>query len=49
LTLEESLTEAERKKLHSILANPKALDKVIDKALEGWSGHRTWKKTTQNP
>jgi len=43
LSLEEPLSEAERKKLHSILTNPKALDEVIDKALEGWSGHRAWK------
>jgi hypothetical protein len=48
MSVEDSLTEAEREKLHSILSNPKALDAVIDKALEGWSGHRSWKKTTKN-
>ena len=45
LSLEEPLSETERKKLHSILANPKALDEVIDERVEGWSSHRTWKKT----
>jgi hypothetical protein len=45
MALEEPLTEAEKKKLHNILNDPKALDAVIDKALEGWSGHRAWKKT----
>jgi hypothetical protein len=48
MSVEEPLTEAEREKLHIILANPKALDAVIDKALEGWRGHRSWKKTTKN-
>jgi len=38
LSLEGPLTEAERKKLRSILNNPKALDEVIDKALKGWGG-----------
>ena len=41
----EPLTEAEKKKLHSILSDPKTLDAVIDKALEGWSGRKAWKKT----
>jgi hypothetical protein len=44
MALEEPLTEAEKKKLRSILTNPKALDAVIDKALEGWGGRRAWKK-----
>jgi hypothetical protein len=48
LSAEEPLTEAERKKLRSILANPKALDAVIDKALEGWSNSKSWKKTATN-
>lgn len=48
MALEEPLTQAEKKKLHSILSDPKALDAVIDKALEGWSGHRVWKKKTKN-
>lgn len=47
LTLEQPLTEAERKKLHVILSDPKALDDVIDKALKGWGSHRAWKKTTK--
>lgn len=45
LALEDPLTEEEKKKLHNILSNPKALDAVIDKALEGWSGRKVWKKT----
>jgi len=48
MALEEPLTEAEKKKLHSILSDPKALDAVIDKALEGWSGHKAWKKKTKS-
>ncbi len=48
MALEEPLTEAEKKKLRSILSDPKALDTVIDKALEGWSGHKVWKKKTKN-
>ena len=45
MALEEPLTEAEKKKLHSILSDLKALDAVIDKALEGWGSRRAWKKT----
>ncbi len=48
LTLEEPLTAAERKKLHNIMNDPKALDDVIDRALKGWSGRRIWKKTTKS-
>jgi hypothetical protein len=48
MALEEPLTEAEKKKLHSILSDPKALDAVIDKALEGWGGRKSWKKKTKN-
>jgi hypothetical protein len=48
MALEEPLTEAEKKKLRSILSDPKALDAVIDKALEGWSGHKAWKKKTKS-
>jgi hypothetical protein len=42
---EEPLTEAEKKKLHKIISNPKALDEVIDKALKGWGTAKGWKKT----
>jgi hypothetical protein len=45
LALEEPLTEAEKKKLHNILSNPKALDAVIDEALEGWGNHKACKNT----
>jgi hypothetical protein len=45
---EEPLTEAEKKRLHSIISNPKALDEVIDKALRGWGTAKAWKKKTRN-
>ena len=48
MALEEPLTEAERKKLHRIIGNPKALDEVIDKALKGWGTAKAWKKKTRN-
>jgi hypothetical protein len=48
MALEGPLTEAEKKKLRSILSDPKALDAVIDKALEGWGGRRAWKKKTKS-
>jgi len=48
MVLEEPLTEAEKKKLHSIISNPKALDEVIDKALKGWGTAKAWKKKTRN-
>lgn len=48
MALEKPLTEDEKKKLHSILSNPKALDAVIDKALERWGGHKAWKKTKKS-
>jgi hypothetical protein len=48
MALEKPLTEAEKKKLHSILSDPKALDAVINKALEGWSGRNAWKKKTKS-
>jgi hypothetical protein len=48
MALEEPLTEAEKKKLRNILSDPKALDAVIDKALEGWGGRRAWKKKTKS-
>ena len=48
LSVEEPLTKAERVKLRSILSNPKALDTVIDRALDGWKGRRTWKKRTKS-
>jgi hypothetical protein len=44
LSLEEPLADEEKKKLRSILDNPRALDQVIDKALKGWGSHRTWRK-----
>ncbi len=47
-SLEEPLTDAERKKLHRILEDPKAVDEVIDKALKGWGGRGAWKKKTRN-
>ena len=43
MTLEKPLTEAEKEKLHKLLNDPQALDRVIDKALKGWRGG--WKKT----
>jgi hypothetical protein len=46
LVLDEPLTEAEKEKLHRIINNPKALDRVIDRALEGW--HTAWKKTKKS-
>jgi hypothetical protein len=46
LALEEQLTEEEKKKLHRIINDPKALDRVIDRALEGW--HAPWKKTKKS-
>jgi hypothetical protein len=49
MSVEGPLTEAEREKLHSILADPKALDAVIDKALKGWNVHGSWKKRIKNP
>jgi hypothetical protein len=36
MALEEPLTEAEKKKLHSVLSDSKVIDAVIDKAQEGW-------------
>jgi hypothetical protein len=46
LAVEEPLTEAEKEKLHRIINDPKALDRVIDRALEGW--HAAWKKTKKS-
>jgi hypothetical protein len=46
MSLEEPLTEEERKKLRRILDDPKAVDSVIDKALKGWRGRGAWKKKT---
>jgi hypothetical protein len=48
MALEQPLTEAEKKKLHKIISNPKALDEVIDKALRGWGTAKAWKKKTRN-
>ncbi|MDA4135230.1 MAG: hypothetical protein OK441_06645 [Thaumarchaeota archaeon] len=45
MALEGPLTEEEKKKLRSIISNPKALDEVIDKALKGWGAPKSWKKT----
>jgi hypothetical protein len=45
MALEGPLTEAEKKKLRSIINDPKALDEVIDKALKGWGAPKPWKKT----
>ncbi len=47
-SLEEPLTEAERKRLRKILDDPKAMDEVINKALKGWGGRGAWKKKTRN-
>jgi hypothetical protein len=44
MALEEPLTDAERKKLRSIINDPMALDQVIDKALKGWGAPKAWKK-----
>lgn len=41
-SLEEPLTEAEKAKLHKLIQDPEALDRVINKALKGWRGG--WKK-----
>ena len=46
MALEEPLTEAEKEKLHRTINDPKALDRVIDRALEGW--HAAWKKTKKS-
>ena len=36
------MTRAEKEKLHRLIEDPEALDRVIDKALKGW--HSGWKK-----
>jgi hypothetical protein len=43
---EEPLTKEEKEKLHRLINDPEALDRVIDKALKGWHGN--WKKTRKS-
>lgn len=44
MSLEEPLTDEERKRLREILSDPEALDYVLDEALRGWRRSRTWTK-----
>ena len=45
MALEEPpLTEKERKRLHELVNNPRAIDTVLDKALKGWRRGKSWKK-----
>jgi hypothetical protein len=40
LSLEEPLTEEEKRKQQGIINDPDELNRVIDKALKGWHGGR---------
>lgn len=44
LEQEAPLTEKERKKLHELVNDPRAIDNVLDKALKGWRRGKSWKK-----
>ena len=44
MTLEETLTEKERKKFHKLINDPEAMDALLDKALKGWRRGKGWKK-----
>ena len=47
VTLQEPLSEKERKKLHELISNPEAVDALLDKALKGWRRKKSWKKQTK--
>ncbi|MHB2036157.1 MAG: hypothetical protein ACYCPW_05375 [Nitrososphaerales archaeon] len=47
MTLEQPLTEKERKKLRELVNDPEAVDTILDKALKGWRRGKSWNKQTK--
>lgn len=47
MTLEEPLTELEKRKFRELVNDPRAMDTILDKALKGWRRGKSWKKQTK--